>query len=174
MKGFNPRTIALYLSAVFIAGAIAGGASGYHWGRKSMFRPPRNRDMNSFLIDRMTAELQLNDEQLQQITPIITNTTARIRDLHRETGRQVEAAMKASNEQIRPILSPDQQQKLEELEARHNRWNRDRDHDRSNRTNSNESSNSGPHFGKSPRKGLPDKSRDDAAPPSDVTEAPRP
>jgi hypothetical protein len=82
--------------------------------------------MTTFLMEKMSHDLTLSSDQQALIAPIISNTTARIRALHRETSKQVEAAMKTSHDEIRPLLDTEQLGKLAEMETRRAKWMRDR------------------------------------------------
>lgn len=126
MKPFRPSTIATYLSAVFVAGTIAGLAAGYQWGLRKKPEVERPRDMTSFLIHRMSKDLELRPDQLEQIGPILSNATARIRTLHRETSKQVEGTMQTAHDEIRPLLDANQLERLADMEARRANWIKER------------------------------------------------
>lgn len=126
----KPATAALYLGLVFLAGAIAGAAGGYQWGRSAVMRPNRPGDMGKFMIERFRTELELRPEQVDQITPIITNTTARIRGLHRDSWKQVGALVEESNAQIRALLDDSQKERFDAMEERRRQRDRDRNRER--------------------------------------------
>ena len=130
MTAPKPATAALYLGLVFLAGAIAGAAGGYRWGRSAVMRPNRPGDMGKFMIERFRTELGLRPEQVEQITPIITNTTARIRGLHRDSWKQVGTLVEESNAQIRALLDDPQKERFDAMEERRRQRDRDRKRDR--------------------------------------------
>lgn len=144
MNEIPGRTIALYLAAVFVAGAAAGTAGGYYWGRQTFVRPPRGGDMTANIMRRMTGDLQLRPEQVDQIEPVIAETSARIRSLNRDTWKQVEAAMQESNRRVEAFLDDTQKARKRAMdEERRKRWQRDHGSD-SSRGSKGERPNSGP------------------------------
>lgn len=139
MNGLNRQKIIGYLAAVFVAGAIAGGAGGYQWGRQSVIRkgPPRPPgDMASHLIESYKREIGLTPEQTAQVEPMIQEASQRVRSLHRESFKQTDAIMKDCNRRIFALLDPSQQTKFRQMEERRDRWFRERNAERDrNRTN---------------------------------------
>lgn len=126
MNELTRRSIALYLAAVFVAGVAAGTAGGYYWGRQTFVRPPRGGDMTASIMRRMTEDLQLRPEQVDQIEPIIAETSARIRSLNRDTWKQVDAAMQESNRRVEAFLDDAQKARKQAIDAeRKKRWERD-------------------------------------------------
>jgi hypothetical protein len=126
MTGLDRRKIATYLSAVFLAGAAAGLAGGYQWGRRFVFRPPpRPRDM----LQKLTTDYQLTPDQVGKIEPIVTDVNQRMRQIQREQFKQVGALMNECNTRISEHLDERQKQKLIENETRRReRWKRDHSH----------------------------------------------
>ena len=128
MNKFVPTRIAAYLAAVFIAGAAAGVAGGYQWGRQSVFKPggPRPRDMATHMIDRYTKELALSPEQVQKVEPLVQDAVQKVRQLHRENFKQTDAIMKGCNEKIVELLDPTQKESFRLMEERRKQWMKDR------------------------------------------------
>ena len=69
--------------------------------------------------EHLRRALDLTPEQLAKISPIADATTAKLEAIRIETAERVRAVMEASKREIAPALSPDQQKKLEKLEAEH-------------------------------------------------------
>ena len=128
MNGLTRSRVATYLAAVFIAGAAAGVAGGYQYGRKSVFKrgaqPPR--DMATHMMERYTKELVLSSEQVQKVEPLIQEATQQVRALHKEGFKQTDAIMKGCNARIVEILDPGQKERFRLMEERRNQWMRDR------------------------------------------------
>jgi hypothetical protein len=116
---FVRKKAILYLTAIFVAGALAGGFCGFSLGRRAFFKPPKPAAMAKHLSDRLTAELKLAPEQVQKIDPILLETAAVLESLHENTGRQIAAVFRTNNQRIAVFLNPDQRRKLDELEKRH-------------------------------------------------------
>ncbi len=129
MTGLSRQKITGFLAAVFVAGAAAGLAGGYQWGRRTAFRPPPPRkEMADSMMQRLTSDYQLSPEQVTKIEPIVADVSQRMRQLHREQFKQFGALMKECNERISVHLDDTQKQKLAEREARH--LQRLKDHER--------------------------------------------
>jgi len=128
MNGFTPSRVATYLAAVFIAGAAAGIAGGYQWGRNSVIKPggPRPRDMAAHMIERYSKELELSAEQIRQVEPLVQEAVQRVRSLHKENFKQTDAIMKGCNEKIVDLLDPTQKDRFRQMEERRNQWMKDR------------------------------------------------
>lgn len=126
-----PSRIVAYLTAVFIAGAAAGLAGGYQWGRKSVIRPggPRPRDMATHMIDRYSKELALTPTQVQQVEPLLQEAVQRVRTLHKENFKQTDAIMKGCNQRILELLDPKQKELFQQMEERRSQWMKDRNGD---------------------------------------------
>jgi Spy/CpxP family protein refolding chaperone len=71
---------------------------------------------------RLQRQLRLTDEQLAKISPIIEKTGAQLEQIRGDTGRRVRDAIAEAHREIAPLLTPEQQQRLKEMEARHRRW----------------------------------------------------
>ncbi len=128
MNGFTPSRVATYLAAVFIAGAAAGIAGGYQWGRNSVIKTggPRPRDMAAHMIERYSKELELSADQKQQVEPLVQDAVQRVRTLHKENFKQTDAIMKGCNEKIVNLLDPAQKERFRQMEERRNQWMKDR------------------------------------------------
>ena len=112
------KTIA-YAAALFIAGGITGAAVGVAVEKGAMFRPPRPHDMAQQMRNRLRSRLALTSDQLQKIDPIIQKTSDDLKVIHQETTVRVAQLMENCNAQIAASLSPEQKQKLEQMEKEH-------------------------------------------------------
>ncbi len=113
----SPRTIriqtALLLLVMFVAGVVTGAAvvrlsSGHR-------PPPRHGDGG---IPRPLLELGLSQAQQTQVRAIMDKHRAEFEAVFRETRPKVQAVQEQVDQEIRPLLTPEQQQRLEELNAR--------------------------------------------------------
>lgn len=100
---------------VFIAGGMAGAFVGASHARRSFFGLQQNI-MAERMRDRLRAELQLSDEQMAKIAPIIEKTAARLQEIRHSTGRQVHETMLEAHREIAPNLTEEQRAKLRALE----------------------------------------------------------
>ena len=86
-----------------------GGGHGMH--KKMM--------MHGFGLKHVTKELELTPQQEAQVKPVIEAAQPQIRAIHQEAMQKSRAIIDASIAQIRPVLTPEQQAKLDKLQAAH-------------------------------------------------------
>jgi Spy/CpxP family protein refolding chaperone len=89
-----------------------------------------------FMVERLTQDLNLTSEQQAKVQPIIDQTKPQIAAIHREAMQKTKAVMDSMVSQIRPLLTPDQQKKLDDIQNQKRLSRRD---DSSIRENSAES-----------------------------------
>ena len=103
------KLITLILAGTLSLGSFAFAqdqneeGAGRHGGRKH----------NS--IERITESLNLTPEQKTKVQPILDQARPQIEDIRREALQKTKAVMDNVKAQIRPMLTPEQQQKLDEV-----------------------------------------------------------
>jgi hypothetical protein len=88
-----------------------------------------------FMLERLTEGLSLTPEQQTKVQPIIDQAKPQIAAIRQEAMQKMKAVMDSTTSQIRPLLTPDQQKKLDENTQKRS----SRRHDSSDRENSEES-----------------------------------
>src|SRR5438105_5283569 len=71
---------------------------------------------------RLQWQLRLTEEQMAKVSPIIEKTGAKLEEIRGDTGRHVRETIAEAHREIAPILTPEQQQRLQQMEERHRRW----------------------------------------------------
>lgn len=104
---------------VFIAGVMTGGYLGVHHLRRHFLGPPHSGDVAGKMREHFRRALDLTSEQENKIAPIIDATSAKLEAIRIETAARVRTVMEESKKEVAPHLSPEQQKKLEKLEAAH-------------------------------------------------------
>ena len=66
-------------------------------------------------IEKITEQLNLTPEQKAKAQPIIDQARPQIESIRREAMQKMKAVMDNAMSQIRPLLTPEQQKKLEEV-----------------------------------------------------------
>ena len=79
----------------------------------------RKMMMHGFGLKHVTKELDLTPQQEAQVKPVLDAAQPQIRAIHQEAMQKSRAIIDASIAQIRPVLTPEQQQKLDKLQAAH-------------------------------------------------------
>lgn len=114
------------LLTLTIAGALAlgGGAAlqakgpgEEEHGRHG--RGPGHGDHMGFGMEHMTKRLDLTPQQQAQVNPIIEQVKPQIKAIHEEAMKKSHAVMEESMAKIRPLLTPEQVQKLDKMKAAH-------------------------------------------------------
>ena len=67
-------------------------------------------------LDRMTDQLNLTPDQKAKVQPIIDQMKPQLESIHREAMEKSKAVMDNAMSQIKPILTPEQQKKLEDAQ----------------------------------------------------------
>ena len=66
--------------------------------------------------------MALTEEQMTKISPIIEKTGIKLEEIRGDTGRRVRETIAEAHREIAPSLTPEQQQRLKDMEERHRRW----------------------------------------------------
>src|SRR5206468_7932317 len=114
------------LIAGFVLVFLAGGATGVFvsaaTAHRFLFGPHRHGYAAQAMRNRLQWQLRLTDEQMAKISPIIEKTGAQLEEIRGETGRRVRETIAEAHREIAPVLTPEQQQRLKQMEERHRRW----------------------------------------------------
>jgi Spy/CpxP family protein refolding chaperone len=70
-------------------------------------------------LEQLTDGLNLTPDQQAKVQPIINQAQPKIAEIHREAMQKIKAVMAGTVSQIRPLLTPEQQQKLDENQKSH-------------------------------------------------------
>lgn len=117
-KSFK-RWLAFAFVVVFLAGIATGLFAGALHAHHFMAGEHDGVQMGQRMREHLRRELQLTPEQYEKVAPIIDATSARLESIRSETGRRVSEAMNESHDQIVPLLTPEQRQRLEQMRERH-------------------------------------------------------
>jgi Spy/CpxP family protein refolding chaperone len=105
---------------VFVAGAATGAFFGVHHLRHHLILgPPHSGDVPGRMREHFRRALSLTAEQENKIAPILDATSAKLETIRVETAERVRTVMEESKREVAPLLTPEQQQKLEKLDSEH-------------------------------------------------------
>ena len=107
---------------VFIAGGMTGAFLGASHARHLFFESPRHGIIGDRMRERLRAQLDLTPEQVARISPIIEKTATQLEEERRDTGKRVHEIMTGAHQEIAANLTEIQRAKLQEMEARRQRW----------------------------------------------------
>ena len=99
------------LITLLAAGAVATtGFAVAHGGHGGMHRNP---------LDNMTQSLNLTPDQQAKVQPIIDQAKPQLIAIHRDAMQKAKAVIDNAMSQIRPMLTPDQQKKADDMHKAH-------------------------------------------------------
>jgi len=131
MSELTRGKVILYLTAIFLIGAVAGAVGGYTAARQKPFRPPpppRFEDMATHIRNRYQTKLELTPEQLSKINPLIDGHCADFKAMQKEGMEKMSKLTEKFNQQLAEQLTPEQKVKFEAIEKerreRMHRWGR--------------------------------------------------
>ena len=105
---------------VFAAGAATGAFLGiHHLSHHIILGPPHSGDVPDKIREHFRRALSLTAEQESKIAPILDATVAKLETIRVETAEKVRTVMEESKKEVAPLLTPEQQKKLEKLESEH-------------------------------------------------------
>src|SRR5205085_3564141 len=113
------------LIAGFVLVFLAGGATGVFVSATTahyFFGAHHHGFAAQAMKNRLQWQLRLTDEQMTKISPIIDKTGAQLEEIRGDTGRRVHETIAEAHREIRPILTPEQQQRFQQMEERHRHW----------------------------------------------------
>jgi Spy/CpxP family protein refolding chaperone len=112
--------LAFALLLVFIAGGVTGAFfSVHHLRHEVMLGPPHSGDVPDRMREHLRRTLGLTADQEKKIAPIVDATSSKLETIRVETAERVRTVMEDSKKEIAPLLTPEQQKKLETLETEH-------------------------------------------------------
>ena len=112
--------LAIAFVIVFAAGATTGALFGaFHLRHHIALGPPHSGDVGDRMREHLRRALGLTPEQETKVAPIVESTTAKLEAIRVETAGRVHTVMEDSKREIAPMLTPEQQKKLDNLEAEH-------------------------------------------------------
>jgi Spy/CpxP family protein refolding chaperone len=74
---------------------------------------------HGFGLQRITEKLNLTSDQQTKVQPIIDGAKPQIAAIHQEAMQKMKTVMDSTISQIRPLLTPDQQKKLDDIQKAH-------------------------------------------------------
>jgi periplasmic protein CpxP/Spy len=88
-------------------------------GMKHEHHGPGPDHMMGNPLDHLSKDLGLTDEQKAKVQPIIDQTKPQLEAIHKEAMQKMHALLENAGAQIRPLLTPEQQQKFDAMKKAH-------------------------------------------------------
>jgi Spy/CpxP family protein refolding chaperone len=111
---------ALWVALVFLLGAALGGVVGYIFAHHSVSAanasvPKSEPERRARKVEQLTQELTLTNDQRQKLDAILSQVHAEYKSLHEQNDAQMDQTRQRGRNQIRAILTPEQEPKFEEF-----------------------------------------------------------
>ncbi len=116
MSHFTRQKALIYLTAIFLVGTACGAIIGYSSGRQQAASPTRQKEICDRTLKKLQARLNLSEEQVGHIKPIVEQSSATMQAVQRESWQRVSDVVKRMNSQIAGYLTAEQRAKLEDME----------------------------------------------------------
>ena len=113
---------------VFIAGGATGVFVTTAIAHRIMFAPHPQGFVAQAMKNRLRWQLRLTDEQMAKVSPIIEKTGAQLEQIRGDTGKRVRETIAQAHREIAPLLTPEQRERLKQMEERRRRWFQHRQH----------------------------------------------
>jgi Spy/CpxP family protein refolding chaperone len=119
------RALKWKLIAGFVLVFLAGGATGVFVSATTAHHF-LGEHLHGFaaqaMKNRLQWQLRLTEEQMTKISPIVEKAGSKLEEIRGDTGRRVRETIVEVHREITPLLTPEQQQRLKQMEERHRRW----------------------------------------------------
>jgi Spy/CpxP family protein refolding chaperone len=108
---------ALWVAVVFLLGVSLGGVVGYVFAHRSVSAnaPMTAQERRARKVEELTRMANLTPDQQHQLEGILTQLHGEYKALHEQSDIQIDQARQKGRNQIRAILTPEQQPKFEEF-----------------------------------------------------------
>jgi len=115
-RNHAPQTYKNMKQTLIVIAAVALGAFSFARAQPSG-GPHGGRYMNP--LEEMSSSLNLTDAQKAKVQPIVDQAKPQLQTIHQEAMTKAKAVIDASITQIRPLLTPEQQTKLDAIVKAH-------------------------------------------------------
>lgn len=126
--------IVLYLAAIFAAGGVSGWVVSAKTTKEKLLSAPQPQEISSRFCEKVFSRLNLSPEQAKKIEEISQRSAKEMSAIHEDRKRRIRQAVGNRNNQIRAILTPEQQVQFEQIEREHRDSYRNKDKDRDKRS----------------------------------------
>ena len=114
------KLITIMTAAAISLGGLALLQAGEHGDHKHEHHGPRmHHKMIGNPLEHLSKDLELTDDQKAKVQPLIDQAKPQIEAIHKEAMEKTHAIMENTAAQIRPLLTPQQQQKYDAMKKAH-------------------------------------------------------
>ena len=113
----NRTRIGFYVALIFVAGAFTGAGVNSLW-RAERTRPPvvPREAFAKHIFNRIKERLELTPEQVEKVEPVFIKGFAEVRAIQDRSLKEVDAAVKRNHAEIAKLITPEQREKLEQMD----------------------------------------------------------
>jgi hypothetical protein len=123
MSVLSKWKIALYLLAIFSAGAVSGWVVAAKTAKQKMLASPRPDEISNSFRERVHSKIDLAPDQAKRVDAVIDRSSKEIQAIHGECRMRWMQSLKDRNVQITGLLNPEQQKQFQQMEKdRQKQW----------------------------------------------------
>lgn len=116
MTSLTRKKLSLYIAVIFVAGAASGSVLALRSAQKRS-HPPTMEKVCHQMERQLKTRLELTDEQFARIRPLLDEGAREIRQIHSRTLDEIDEAIRKNHAAMARHLTPDQQRRLEAMDA---------------------------------------------------------
>jgi hypothetical protein len=113
--------IALYLLAIFCAGAVSGWVVAAKTAKKDMSAPARPDEMAASYRELVHSKVSLSPDQAKRVDGIIDTSSKEMQSIMGECSKRIRQCRNERSTQIKALLGPEQQKEFEKMEKERGR-----------------------------------------------------
>ncbi len=121
MKNIRIKTL-LALAGMFILGSVTGWFQGRHYPPTSILHPTTSAVLEDHIVTRLKSKLSLDTDQVVKIRPMIGPVAAQIVQAQNEMLDKIALILASRDDQITPVLTPEQQSKLQDMKQQRKKF----------------------------------------------------
>lgn len=106
------------ITAAFLSGCLAGGLIGARLQRSAFHKFWQQGPQTGRLLKKFTRDLGLDANQQESVKTLLEKHREKVLALHKETSAKFDQVRLEMRGEIRKLLSPEQQKKLDAIAAR--------------------------------------------------------
>ena len=110
------NVIIFAIAALLLAGFAVSVIAGFNMGQAQGIAAGRHLRDHTRILDKVTAGLKLSAEQRAQVEPLIDDAGPQISAIEADARKKKYGVIDSTLAKIRPVLTPEQQRKLDELQ----------------------------------------------------------
>ncbi len=125
MMGKERSKVALALTGIFLAGAVAGGFGGYAWSRQDPRQPISPDQYTERYLQRMITDVKLTNEQVECLRPMMEEFSEKLSIMRHKAFAEAIKVVREMDKRVEADLSAEQRELYHQMQVRDRKnWGR--------------------------------------------------